>query len=136
MNKCDQNDKADKKAIISIVWIFVLFNMIYADIISLMDAGSPIRKIMGGAPTPPGGLIAGAILMETPIAMILLSRILGGKANRWINTIICAINIVAVIAGGRGQYYFFFATIETISMLFIVWVAWSRPNGGNLEHLR
>lgn len=128
MKIIDQVKKTDKKTSIPILWTFVLFNMIYADIISLMDSGSPIRKIMGGAPMPPGGLLAGAILMETPMVMIILSRILGGMANRWINTIMCAINIAAVIAGGRGQYYFFFATIEVISMLFIIWLAWSRPN--------
>ena len=101
--------------------------MIYADIISLMDNSSPIRNIMGGAPMPPGGLLAGAILMETAIIMIILSRFLKSKINRWINIAICAINIVAVIAGGHGSYYIFFATIEVICMVIIIGFAWSWP---------
>lgn len=73
---------------------------------------------------PPGGLLAGAILMETAIAMVLLSRVLKYKANRWANIIIAVINIVAVITGGQGLYYVFFATIEVVCMSLIVWYAW------------
>jgi hypothetical protein len=119
----------DRKVRLSTLWIFVLFNMIYADIISLMDPASPIREVMKGSPLPPGGLLAGAILMETPIAMVLLSRVLRDKANRWANIILGVINIVAVIVGGPERpYYIFFATIEVLCMSLIVWYAWKWPN--------
>ena len=77
---------------------------------------------------PPGGLLAGAVLMETSIAMVLLSRLLKRKANRWANIIVGIINIVAVIAGGHRPYYILFATIEVVCMSFIVWYAWKWPN--------
>ena len=128
MNADGQTTGIDIKVKLSILWIFVLFNMIYADIISLMDAGSPIRRVMGGAPMPPGGLLAGAVLMETSIAMVLLSQLLKRKANRWANIIIGAINIVAVIAGGKHPYYLLFATIEVVCISLIVWYAWKWPN--------
>ena len=128
MNADGQTTGIDIKVKLSILWIFVLFNMIYADIISLMDAGSPIRRVMGGAPMPPGGLLAGAVLMETSIAMVLLSRLLKRKANRWANIIVGVINIVAVIAGGQHPYYILFATIEVVCMSLIVWYAWKWPN--------
>ena len=124
MNANKHTAGMDTKVKLSTLWIFVLFNMTYADIISLMDPASPIRKIMGGAPMPSGGLLAGAILMETAIAMVLLSRVLKYKANRWANIIIAIINIVAVITGGQGLYYIFFATIEVVCMSLIVWYAW------------
>ena len=132
MNTNKQIAGMDMKAKLSTLWIFVLFNMIYADIISLMDATSPIRKVMGGAPMPPGGLLAGAILMETAIAMVLLSRLLKYKANRWANIILGVINIVAVITGGQGLYYIFFATIEVVCMSLIVWYAWKWANNENM----
>lgn len=116
--------KVDTKVKLSMLWIFVLFNMAYADILSLMDPTSPIRKIMEGAPIPPGGLLAGAILMETAIAMVILSWTLPYKANRWVNIIIGAVNIFAVVTGGHGLYYAFFATIEVMCMLLIIWLAW------------
>ena len=78
---------------------------------------------------PPGGLLAGAVLMETPIAMVLLSRLLRRKANRWANIMIGVINIVAVIAGGQPRpYYIVFATIEVLCMCLIVWTAWKWPS--------
>ena len=128
MNADRQTTGMDIKVKLSMLWIFVLFNMIYADIISLMDAGSPIRRVMEGAPMPPGGLLAGAALMETSIAMVLLSRLLKRKANRWANIIVGVINIVAVIAGGQRPYYILFATIEVVCMSLIVWYAWKWPN--------
>ena len=112
------------KAKLSLLWIFVLVNMAYADILSLIDATSPIRQAMQGAPLPSGGLIAGAILMETGIAMILLSRVLKGQVNRWVNIFVAAINILAVVGGGHGLYYIFFATLEVSAMLLIIWLAW------------
>jgi hypothetical protein len=129
MNTDKPTTSLDMKVRLSTLWIFVLFNMVYADILSLMDPASPIRRIMQGAPLPPGGLLAGAILMETPIAMVLLSRVLKHKANRWANIIVGVINMLAVIAGGQGRpYYVFFATIEVICMSVIVWLAWKWPN--------
>ncbi len=129
MNEDRQTTGMDIKVKLSTLWIFVLFNMIYADIISLMDPASPIREVMKGAPLPPGGLLAGAILMETPIALVLLSRVLKRKANRWANIIVGVINMVAVIAGEQPRpYYIVFATIEVMCLSFIVWYAWKWPN--------
>jgi len=129
MNTDKETPSMDLKSKLSTLWIFVLFNMVYADILSLMDPASPIRRVMQGVPLPPGGLLTGAILMETPIAMVLLSRVLKHKANRWANIIIGVLNMVAVIAGGQGRpYYVFFATIEVICMSVIVWLAWKSSN--------
>ncbi len=128
MNTTKSDIGMDIKVKLSLLWIFVLFNMVYADIISLMDPASPIRYAMRGAPLPSGGLLAGAILMETSIAMVLLSRVLKYAANRWINIIVSVINVAAVVMGGRGSYYAFFATIEVVCMLFIIWYAWRWTN--------
>jgi len=46
------------------------------------------------------------------------------KANRWVNIIIGAINILFVVTGGHGLYYIFFATVEVVCMLLIIWFAW------------
>jgi hypothetical protein len=89
-----------------------------------MDPTSPIRRILEGNPMPPGGLLAGAILMETTIAMVVLSWVLTYKANRWVTMVIGALNIFAVVNGGQGLYYMFFATIEVVCMLLIIWFAW------------
>ena len=110
------------------LWVFVILNIAYADILSLMDPTSPIREVMTGVPLPAGGLIAGAILMETSIAMVVLSWILKYKVNRWVNIVIGALNILAIVTGGHGLYYAFFATVEVASILLIIWFAWKWTN--------
>jgi hypothetical protein len=114
----------DPRLKLSLLWIFVIVNMAYADILSLLDPTSPIREAMAGAPLPAGGLIAGAILMETSIAMIILPWILNYKVNRWVNIVIGALNILAIATGGHGSYYAFFATVEIACILLIIWFSW------------
>jgi len=53
----------DPRVKLALLWIFIVLLMVYADIVSLLDPTSPIRKVMAGAPLPAGGLLAGAILM-------------------------------------------------------------------------
>ena len=124
MNTNKQTTGIDPKVKLALLWIFVVLNIAYADILSLMDPTSPIRKIMEGAPMPAGGLLAGAILMETSIAMVILSWLLPYKANRWVNIIIGGINMFAVVTGGHGLYYIFFATVEIVCMAYILVFAW------------
>ena len=124
MNTNKSTTGIDPKVKLSLLWIFVVLNMAYADILSLMDPTSPIREVMAGAPLPAGGLMAGAIVMETSIAMIILSWVLNYKVNRWVTIIIGAFNILAVVTGGHGLYYVFFATVEVAFMLLIIWFSW------------
>src|SRR5450755_4037095 len=78
-------DMHDIKERLSILWIFALFNYLYADVIALWALlGSP------PADTPHLGQLAlagSAVLMEIPIAMILASRLLPLRANRLANII-------------------------------------------------
>ena len=124
MNTNKSTTGIDPKIKLSLLWIFVLLNMAYADILSLMDPTSAIREVMGGAPLPSGGLVLGAIIMETAIVMVILSWVLNYKVIRWVTIIIGAINIFGVVRGGHGLYYAFFATVEIASMLLIIWFAW------------
>ena len=127
MNTDTKPDRMDTRLKLSLLWIFLLLNMAYADILSLMDATSPIRKIMAGAPMPSGGLLAGAIVMETAIIMILLSLVLKRSVNRLVNIVIGLFNIVCIVTGGHGLYYMFFTSIEVTAILLIIWFAWRWP---------
>jgi predicted membrane protein len=76
-----------------------------------------------------GFLLGASILMEIPIAMVLLSRILKYKSNRWANIVAGSIKTVVMIAsmfvGTPTLYYLFFGTIEMACTAFIVWYAWT-----------
>jgi len=124
MNTNKSTTGIDPKVKLSLLWIFVVLNMAYADILSLMDPTSVIRGIMAGAPLPAGGLTLGAIVMETSIAMVILSWVLNYKSNRWVTIIIGVFMIVQIVIGGHGPYYVFFAAVEVASILLIIWFAW------------
>jgi hypothetical protein len=125
----------DTKERLSLLWLFALLNYLYADVHALFAfLGSP-----NSAPhLPPMALLASAVLMEIPIAMILACRLLPFRANRLANII--AGGIVTLVNGfltfvlplTDGDFrdpiypvYVFFATIETVCTLVIIWQAWT-----------
>lgn len=125
----------DRKVLLSTLWIFAMFNYLYADVMTLMDS-SVLKELMtgyaGGLQITQGFLLGAAVLMETAIVMVLLSRILKYKANRWANIIAGIIHTIAVLlsmfVGTPTLYYVFFGTIEVTCTLFIVWLAWRWRN--------
>lgn len=121
------------KAKLCVLWLFVTLNYIYADILSLMDA-SVLNdylsgSIGGGMEITPEFLFGGAILMEIPIVMIILSLVLKGNINRSANIIAGTIKTFAVFGslfvGVPALYYLTFAIIEIATTLYIVWIAWT-----------
>jgi hypothetical protein len=113
----------DMKVKLSTLWVFVMFNMVFADIVGFLNPGT-LEEMIAMKPAQ-GLLLVFSILLEIPIAMIVLSRVLKYRANRWANIIAGAITILWVIGGGNTSVsYIFFATIEVVCMLLIVWYAW------------
>jgi hypothetical protein len=113
----------DMKVKLSTLWVFLMFNMVFADIVGFLNPGT-LEEMIAMKPAQ-GLLLVFSILLEIPIAMIVLSRVLKYRANRWANIIAGAITILWVIGGGNTSVsYIFFATIEVVCMLLIVWYAW------------
>jgi hypothetical protein len=127
----------DRKVILSTLWIFAMFNYLYADVIGGKDPEA-LKKLItgtvGSLQMTEGFLFGAAILMEIAIAMVLLSRVLKYRANRWANIIAGIIHTTAVslslFATGTmpSLYYMFFAVIEIPCTLFIIWYAWKWRN--------
>lgn len=113
----------DMKSTLSTLWIFVMFTMVFADIIGFLNTGFLEQMI---AMKPHEGLVlAVAVMVEIPIAMIVLSRFLPTKHNRRANIAGGVFTIVWVIGGGNlSLSYIFFATIETAALLGIIRLAW------------
>ncbi len=118
----------DPRIKLSLLWIFVIVNMAYADILSLMDSTSIIRGIMAGNPLPAGGLLAGAIVMETSFAMVILPWILNPRGNLWATILIGIFMAWQIVIGGHDLYYAFFATVEVACILLIIGCAWKWRN--------
>jgi len=130
MNTNEKTPKMDTKVKLSTLWIVVMLNMVFADIVGFMNPGA-LEDIMTGAvgiEITQELLLVFSILLEIPIAMILLSRILKPRANRWANIVASVVTILFVIGGGSTYLsYIFFATVEVACMLLIVWYAWNWP---------
>ena len=124
--------KIDTKVLLSTLWIVVMINMAYADILGLFIPGAleeVAKTSVSTGTTIPQLMLIGAIMLEIPIAMILLSRVLKYKVNRWANIIASVITIAYVVGGGSlVPHYIFIATIEVVCMLLIVWFAWKWHN--------
>ena len=128
--------KIDPKVFFSALWIFLAVNYIYRDVLSNMEEGALqgfLAGKVGEITITQGFLLAGALMMEIPFAMIFLSRVLQGAANRWVN-IIAAILMVVIEVGTMGfgttptLHYLFYSVIVIVCNLFIVWYAWKRYN--------
>lgn len=121
-----------RKTKLSTLWIFVMLNMVFADIFSFMNPAFQqeiVTGYAGGIQITEGLLLAFAIVLEIPMAMVLLSRILKYKTNRRANIIAGVVTIAFVIGGGSTTpHYVFFAAIEVACSLFIIRYAWQWTN--------
>ena len=132
MNSNKKTAGIDMKAKLSTLWIFILFNITFLDIHGLLKPGF-LEEIMtgtvNGTQMTEGLLLLGAVMIEVPIAMVLLSRVLKYRVNRWVNIIAGAMTIALVINNRpTAPDQIFFATIEVVTMLRIVWYAWKWAN--------
>jgi hypothetical protein len=120
----------DMKARLSTLWIFIMFNMAFADIFSFMYPGFLKQIVAGsavdGTQITPEFLLIAAMVTEISIAMVFLSRLLKYGVNRWANIIGGVITSLWVIGGGSTTlHYIFFASIEVVCSLVIIWLAWT-----------
>lgn len=116
--------------ILSTLWIFVTLNYLYCDLIGLMDSNLLPQYMQGeveGMKINERFLLYAGILMEVPILMVLLARILKDKWNAWSNVIASFIKTLVMIGtlfiGNATEYYVFFAFIEISTTIFIGYYA-------------
>ena len=117
----------NKSDFLSTLWIFVTLNYLYCDLIGLMDSSLLKQYLTGsveGMTINENFLLYAGILMEVPIAMVLLSKILPKNVNCWGNIIASSIKTVVMIAtlfmGSITKYYSLFAVIEIATTIYIV----------------
>ena len=117
----------DRKVLLSSLWLFAMLTYTYGDVVTLMD---PVKH--GSIELTEGFLLGGSIYMMIPITMVLLSRILKYRANRWASIIAGTIMTLALImtlfVAVPTTYYAFFTVIEVACTALIVWFAWKWRN--------
>ncbi len=103
----------DTKATLSSLWIFAMFNYLYADVMGLMDPALQ-RAIAAGqalaATINEGFLFGAAVLMETAIAVGILQTLAVAGS---------------LFVGKPVSFYIFFSVLEIACTCYIVWRAWT-----------
>jgi hypothetical protein len=132
----------DMKVKLSTLWLFAVLNYVYCDVVTLMNpayVNGLVAGNAGGIQVTPGFLLEAGILVEIPIAMVLLSRVLGHRGNRWANivagSIMTVVQAASLFLATPGLYYVFFSIIEITATLVIVWYAWKWPAFSNARAL-
>jgi Family of unknown function (DUF6326) len=129
---------------LSTLWVVATLNYLYCDVVTLMDPHL-LKQFMagsvGGMQISQGFLLGAGVLVEIPIAMVLLSRILGGRSSRWANIIagatMTAVQLLSLVVKTPAPYYLFFSVIEIACTSAIVWYAVkARATSGQTESLR
>jgi uncharacterized protein DUF6326 len=124
----------DMQTRLSTLWIFATLNYIYCDVVTVMD---PVKHV--SFQFTQGFLLGASVLVEIPIAMVLLSRILKYRASRWANIIAGA--LMTIVQGASlfvavpTMYYAFFSVIEIATTAFIVWSAWKWVDSSSVRAL-
>jgi len=111
-------------SLLSTLWIFATLNFVYCDVVTLFSYVTTKPTIQYTQPF----LLGAAILVEIPIGMVLLSRVLKYRTSRWANIIAGAVmtvvQTITLFVGTPAPYYAFFSVIEIGTTAFIVWYAW------------
>ena len=131
----------DMRVALPTLWVFMVLNYLYCDLLSLMDPAS-LKDVLAGhaaggsVQITPEFLLASAVLMEIPMAMILVTRLLGHRPSRWANVAAAAFMAVVQVGslgvGTPTAYYLFFSAIEigTLALIAALALRWVEANRG------
>ncbi|MEO0735121.1 MAG: DUF6326 family protein [Bacteroidota bacterium] len=103
------------QALLSSLWIFILFNMTFRDFHQFLAPGY-IEEMMAMEVANLSLLFYG-IILEIPIAMVVLARILPDGANRWANLGAASIFLLGLLSNLNWSDYddVFFATANVLA---------------------
>lgn len=131
----------DRRKLLSTLWIFLTANYIYCDVFTLMNAND-LKQILtgtvGSIQMTQEFLLTFAIVMELPLAMIVLSKVLPFAVNRWVNIgaalSMAAIQVWSIFGSGASAptlHYIFFSIVEITCTVFIVCYCWGWKKAGS-----
>lgn len=122
----------NRHAVLSTLWVFYVVNILYADVLNLMGEASPTTEEgleLINTLVSPEMLLGTAVFLELAMVMIVLSRLLKYRINRWTNITIASLHAPGLLAslfvGTPTIYYMFFVMVEFITLLFIIRYAWT-----------
>jgi len=116
----------ETKITLSIIWIAVMLTYLLGDVIRIFSGDATLGEIQGTKFTQGMGLGI-AILMVTPILMVVLSLVLPYNINRWANIIAAGLWFLFNLIGlptYAGHYDKFLLAVSMAFNLVTIWYAW------------
>lgn len=122
------------RTVVASLWLFVLLNYLYCDVLSLYhaeDLQELLTGTIGGVEMTQSFLLGAGVLMSIPMGMVLVSRIAPHAPARWAS-VIAAIAMTVVQAGSLTigsdptLHYMYFSAIEITTTVVIAWYAATR----------
>ncbi len=117
----------ERQSLLSALWIFILFNIIFRDLHQFAHQGF-VQELMSLKIDEELMLVFGFVV-EIPIAMVLLSRILRDKVNKWVNLFAVVATFLGLLSAlpSADMDDLFFAVMESAALVIIVAVSWQLP---------
>ena len=118
-------ENIEPQTLLSTLWIFILFNMLLRDLHEFPTEGY-IEELMALKLSDPTMLLYGFIV-EIPILMVLLSRILKDRANKWANIVAAGVAMLGIASTlpTADLDDIFFALINIGALLTVMRTAWT-----------
>lgn len=125
--------KIQPQVLLSTLWIFILFNMLLRDLHEFPTEGY-IEELMSLKLSDQAMLLYGFIV-EIPIIMVLFSRLLNNRPNKWANTfavLIAALGILSTTPSADMDDIFF-AVMNFGAFAIIIITAWRLPKTASAQ---
>lgn len=135
------NWDGSRKNLLSLLWIYLTLNYIYCDVFTLhlsQYLEAFLSGNVGGMEITEEFLLIFAVIMQIPIVMILLSRVLTFKLNKAANIIAgcitTSVQAITVTMGGT-LHYMLFSFFEISTGLLIIYLAVTWKNNSSTREL-
>lgn len=129
-----ENPKINIKIKLAALWTSVLFCYVYGDYFELYVPNKVDDLLKGNnILDSPTTLLIASIVMAIPTLMIALSILLKPKINKLLNIIFGTLFTIMMLLIAVNsltswyRFYVFFAILESLITMLIVWYAWKWP---------
>ena len=127
----------DPRAFLSILWVFLLMNLIFRDIHQFLSPGYMDWVIAGemfGQKITDELLLFGGFAVEVMILMVMLPFVLPARALRFVNSFAVAFTCgLIVFTPPIDPDDWFFLVICLTTLMVIAWIGWTRFAGATVK---
>jgi hypothetical protein len=124
---------ANRRAVLSSLWIFVLLNMLFRDIHEIFRPGA--FEEYTSLTVSEATFLAAGVGLTLFISMIVLTRVLPYRLNRWANLLVPVVALGSMLTNApRDLDDVWFLAVEAVGLLVIAWLAWTWRSGDMAGH--